>query len=184
MNSEGFQHKLDKSYELDHSDPNNLVNHITEVLTTAAEKCKIKHVKQKEQKDPPWFDKSCRELKEKIKSLGKKVRGDPKNKSLKNELYTDKKNLKKMVKRKKISFKNQLMEDMKQSKNDSKKFWKMLEKLGKKSSDVVFKKGIRDQRWVSHFKSIFNSPKIDNSLPKVPKKRENWTKTYSWKSLR
>ena len=121
INSEGFQHKLDKCYELDHSDPNNLVNHITEVLTTAAEKCKIRHVKQKEQKDPPWFDKSCRELKEKIKSLGKKVRGDPKNKSLKNELFTDKKKLKKMVKNKKISFKNQLMEDMKQSKNDSKK---------------------------------------------------------------
>ena len=58
---------------------------------------------------------------------------------------------------------------MKQSKNDSKKFWKLLDRFEKKSSDIAFKKGIKDQRWVSHFNSIFNSPKGDNPLPKNTK---------------
>ena len=72
IKTDEFQGKLEKCFELDRSDPNNLVEHITEVLTTAAEKCKIKYVKQKHHKDPPWFDKTCRDLKEKIKSFGEK----------------------------------------------------------------------------------------------------------------
>ena len=46
-----FQAKLDKFSQLDGGDPNNLVNYITEVLNDAAEKTKIKYVKQKENKD-------------------------------------------------------------------------------------------------------------------------------------
>ena len=53
------------------------------------------------------------------------------------------------------------MEDMKQSKNDSKKFWKILDKFEQKTDDSVFKKGIKDQRWVSHFKSIFQKQGVD-----------------------
>ena len=60
----------------------------------------------------------------------------------------------------------------------AKKIWKLLDKLEKKSSDIVFKKGIKDQRWVSHFKSIFNNPKGDYPLPKIQQKQANWTKTY------
>ena len=166
IKTDEFQGKLEKCFELDRSDPNNLVEHITEVLTTAAEKCKIKYVKQKHHKDPPWFDKTCRDLKEKIKSFGKKIRKEPKNAALKTELFTDKKKLKKMVKNKKQEFKDKLMEDMKQSKNDSKKFWKLLDKMEKKTNDTIFKQGIKDQRWVSHFKSIFNNPEGANPLPK------------------
>ena len=161
-----FQGKCEKFYELDSSDPNKLTNHLTEVLTDAAERTKIKYVRQKEHEDPPWFDKACRELKEKIRLFGKKIRKDPKNKSLKTELFADKKKLKKMVKCNKLAFKNQLMEDLKQSKNDSKKFWKLLDKFERKSNDTVFKQGIKDQRWVSHFKSIFNSTDGDKPLPK------------------
>ena len=92
-----------------------------------------------------------------IKLFGKKIRKEPKNKSFKSELFADKKKLKKMVKNNKLAFKNQLMENMKQSRNDSKKFWKLLDKFERKSDDTVLKQGIKDQRWVSHFKSIFNS---------------------------
>ena len=57
------------------------------------------------------------------------------------------------------------MEDMKQSKNDSKKFWKILDKFERKNDDTVFKQGIKDQRWVSHFKSIFQKQGVDVPLP-------------------
>ena len=97
--------------------------------------------------------------------MEKKNRKEPENAALKAELFTDKNKLK-MVKNKKQEFKDKLMEDMKQSKNDSKKSWKLLDKMEKKSNDTIFKQGIKDQRWVSHFKSIFNNPEGANPLPK------------------
>ena len=63
-----------------------------------------------------------------------------------------------MVKYKKLELKDKLMEDMKRSNGDSKKFWKLLDKMEKKFNDTTFKQGIKDKRWVSHFKSIFNNP--------------------------
>ena len=56
IKTDEFQGKFEKCFELDRSDPNNLVDYITKILTTAAEKCKIKHVKQKNHVDSPWFD--------------------------------------------------------------------------------------------------------------------------------
>ena len=37
--------------------------------------------------------------------------------------------------------------------------------MERKSNDTVFKHAIKDQRWVSHFKSIFNSPTGNKPLP-------------------
>ena len=58
------------------------------------------------------------------------------------------------------------MDEMKQSKNDSKKFWKLLDKFEKRNDDTIFKQGIKDHRWVSHFKSIFQNPSADKPLPR------------------
>ncbi len=160
-----FQTKLGECFGTDHSDPNNPVNYITGVLNAAAEKCKTRFVRRRSHDDPPWFDGSCRDLKESIRSLGRKVRRDPKNNTSRAELFAAKKELKKMVKSNKMAYKNQLMDDLKQSKNDSKKFWKLLDKFERKTDDTVFKRGITDQRWVSHFKSIFQNTEGDRPLP-------------------
>ena len=45
INTDEFKDKWAKCFELDRRDPNNMANHITEVLNTAAEKSKIKYVK-------------------------------------------------------------------------------------------------------------------------------------------
>ena len=57
------------------------------------------------------------------------------------------------------------MEQINQSKNDSKKFWKLLDKMEQKKDDTVFKQGISNHRWVSHFQSIFRDPEKNVSLP-------------------
>ena len=54
---------------------------------------------------------------------------------------------------------------MQQSRKNSKKFWNLLDKMEKRSDDTVFKQGISSQRWISHFKSIFNKPNCNTSLP-------------------
>ena len=171
ISSPEFEIKFNKSVEVDHSDPNLLVNYVTEVLLDAAKKAKVKYRKCNSANDSPWFDKSCRELKNSVKSLGTKIHQNAKDPSLKSELYSKKKELKKLIRSNKVKFKNDILEQMKQSKSDSKKFWKLLDKLEKKKDDSVFKQGISIHRWVSHFQSIFRNSEIDHVLPK--NNREN-----------
>ena len=146
IDSPEFKVKLDKSVEVDHSDPNLLINYISVVLVDAANKAKIKYRKCDSTNNPPWFDKSCQDLKENIKSLGSKIRKNCKDQSLKSELYAKKKELKKLIRTNKSKFKNDLMDQMKQSKNDSKRFWKLLDRMEKKADDTIFKKGISSHR--------------------------------------
>ena len=166
LKSDYFERKWERYIEIDHSDPNIAVKYISETLISAAEKTKTKCVKRDNHKDPPWFDDSCNNLKNNIKSLGKNVKKDPKNSDLKRELFSEKKKLKKLVKKNKLDFKKQLMEQMKQSKNDSKKFWKLLDRFEKRNDDTVFEEGIKDQRWLSHFKSIFQNTDEDKPIPR------------------
>ena len=105
ISSPEFEHKFDQSVEVDHSDPNLLVNYLAEVLIDAAKKAKVKYRKCNSANDPPWFDKSCRELKSNVKTLGTKIRQNAKDVSLKSELYSKKKELKKLIRANKIKFK-------------------------------------------------------------------------------
>ena len=146
IGSPKFESKFDRSVEIDHSDPNLLVNFVTDVLIDAAEKVKVKHRRYNSNNDPPWFDKSCRELKNSIKILGAMIRKNTTNKSWKSELYAKKKELKKLVKANKCIYKNDLMDLLNHTRNDSKKFWKLLDGMEKKKDDSVFKQGISNQR--------------------------------------
>ena len=58
------------------------------------------------------------------------------------------------------------MEQMSQTKGNSKKFWKLLDRMEQKKDDSIFKQGISNQRWVSHFQSIFRDPENNKPLPK------------------
>ena len=110
-------------------------------------------------------------MKDNIKTLGTKIRKNTKDKLLKSELYAKKRELKKLIRSNKSKHKNLLMEQMKQSKNDSKKFWKLLDKMEQKSNDTVFKQGISNHRWVSHFRSIFQESGNNNPFPKNTKEK-------------
>ena len=81
-----FQNKLESSLQLDFTKPNNVVNYISNILIEVAEKAKIKTKRKKGQDDPPWFDKSCRKLKQDIKLLGRKIKYDPKQQTYKTQL--------------------------------------------------------------------------------------------------
>ena len=93
------------------------------------------------------------------------IKREPKNQQYKTQLGNEKKNLRRLLKRNKLNYKNKLMDEMNRSKKDSRKFWKLLDKLGPKQDDSAFKQGISNQRWVSHFKSIFHVTECSMSLP-------------------
>ena len=76
-----------------------------------------------------------------------------------------KKQLRKQIKANKSAYKNDLMKQMNQSKRDSKKFWKLLEKMEKREDDTILKESISEHRWTSHFKSIFQGSNGNIPLP-------------------
>ena len=86
LSSQSSQHKLRNSSQLDYSSPNNAITHITDSLIKFAENAKIKPVKKYGSHDPPWFDRSCKKLKEGIRMLGKNIKRQPKNELFKSEL--------------------------------------------------------------------------------------------------
>ena len=88
-----FKIKWDKIDEIDHSDPNLTVNYVSEVLVEAADRTKAKYVKDLNSNDPPWFDSSCKELKDSIRDLGKMIRKNPRNDNLKATLSAKKKRI-------------------------------------------------------------------------------------------
>ena len=165
INTAEFQGKWNKIDEIDHSDPNLAVNHVSEVLVEAADRMKAKFVKSHDNQDPPWFDSSCQNMKDGIRDLGKMIRKNPRNDNLKATLSSRKKELKRLVRENKTKYKNDLMSKMQQSRKDSKKFWDLLDKMEKRSDDTAFKQGISNQRWISHFKSIFHKSDCNTTLP-------------------
>ena len=132
ISSAEFLGKWDKIDEIDHSDPNLAVNYVSEVLVEAADRIKAKFVKGHDNQDPPWFDSSCKEMKDSIRDLGKMIRKNPRNDNLKTTLSAKKKELKRCVPKNKTNYKNDLMSKMQQCRKDSKKFWNLLDKMEKK----------------------------------------------------
>ena len=154
-----FSQKLDAALELDYGNPNDVVDYISDTMISAAEKAEIKTSHKSEHlKGPPWFDIECSNVKQKMKSLGKKIRKNPTNQIYKNDLSKLKKNFKKLVRNKKLVYKNKIMEKLNLSKNDSKRFWNLLDKLEHNCDDSRFISNISEARWVAHFKSIFQGP--------------------------
>ena len=58
-----FRNKLDSSLLLNYTEPDSVVNFISNTLIEAAEKANIKTKKNRGEKDPPWFDKPCKDIK-------------------------------------------------------------------------------------------------------------------------
>ena len=68
----------------------------------ASKECNLKKKKHKKGKiSVPWFDKECLDLKKSLTEIGKKLRDDKGNVELRNEIFDQKRKLKKMVRKKK-----------------------------------------------------------------------------------
>ena len=161
-----YNKKLDSALQLVAGDTNNAVNYVSDILISAARKAKIKTMKKREQENPPWFDTQCSNMKRNMKSLGKQIRKTPGDQKIRNELSILKKSFKKLVRNKKIAYKDKVMEKMYWSKKDSKSFWKLLDKIDHKHDDSIFINSISEGRWIAHFQNILQGPLGKCPLPK------------------
>ena len=142
-----------------------LVDKTTETLISTCQKAGIKPKKQsKDVFSDPWFDDECDKLRNKIKRKCQTLRNDPKNQSIREEIFAENKSLKKLVKRKKEEYKEKIVQEMSLSKGDHKLFWKLLEKLQKGNKNAS-KDHIPPKRWNEHFQTILTSKNGNPTLP-------------------
>lgn len=148
---------------LDSADPNlsvnNQVTSLSEALIKAADKTKIRKVggkpKSKRRKNQKWFDKDCSALFRHIRKLAKKLHINPNQDTLK-IFHAKKKEYRKLLKRKKIEFKNKLLNEMDylHSRNP-KEYWKIFDKL--KNLDSTPKScSVGIDPLVTYFESLLN----------------------------
>ena len=71
LNTSEYSQKLSSALELDYGDPNNVVNYVSDMLISAAEKAKIIFFFKKEQVNPPWFDTECSKVKRDMRTMEK-----------------------------------------------------------------------------------------------------------------
>ena len=168
--------RLTDIYNLEYTNLNNVVDQLNHVLLQTAEKAKIKTKKYTghfSSKQPPWFDKHCTELQKEIKTLGKNIKINPTNSDLKFELTRLKRELKRTVRKNKDVHKTEILQNMNINRKNSRKFWKLLDKLEGKENDEVFKREIPDEKWTTHFKSVLQSTNPTEYSDKLPNNTKN-----------
>ena len=139
------------------------VSQLSETLVN----CACDHVKKnsktsnRENNNPPWFDKECAYIKNNLRKLAKDLKRFPHDNNIRKALYGEKRKLRNSVKNKKMSYKASLLDKMHQTNpTDSKTFWKLLGKMTPNTHTKNKLNGnINFDEWVNHYKSIFNSGK-------------------------
>ena len=160
--------KMDNIMLISDENLTSIALNITDLLIKTAEKAKVKIATKKKSavnNNPPWFDKTCSEIKNEIKSIGRKLKGDPNNATIRHKLYSTKRRLKTQVRKNKTNFQSSLFQKMNWNRNDSKLFWKLLDKLEKRPNDDIFKEVISGERWKAHFQSLSQPSSVDPKLP-------------------
>lgn len=171
LKSDEVAHKLKTI--LNTNDANDMLTDINEILKSTAKKCKIKVVKQgqyKHSSSNPWFDKECLNIKLGIGRQAKLLKKDPQNIRIKETLYRLKKKYKNILKKNKKKYYLGIINQLNCTKNNTKMFWKLLEKLSSNKKDGNSStSGVSANRWLNHFKNIFSNEKTF-SYPTNPSK--------------
>ena len=164
---------------MDYTDPSKVVEYITGILLNAADSAKIKTKSNRSQdfNNPPWFNKECVDLKKKVSTLGKQRKRLPNCEITRIELSKVKRKLKATIKGNKAKFKIDLLRNMNLRRKDTKMFWKLLDKLGRKQEKDILKDSISPTKWVDHFQNVSHNPNVNKLLPHNP--REEGPMDYS-----
>ena len=140
------------------------VEQLTFNLKLACEKSGIKKRKLKmkdhaQKSNKPWFDKECDIMKQGLKVLAEKLKQNPKDINIREQLNTEKKIFKKLNKMKRNMYKTQIVNQMNENYFNPKTFWALLNKLKpSKAADNAHIKSISPKQWLNHFGTLlFNN---------------------------
>ena len=131
------------------------------ILNTADETdikktCDKKKRRPSENKNKPWFDKECQNIKSRITKLGNMIRRDPLNVETREKMYSEKKHLRNLVRKKKTAHRSKIIDEMcnDMSNKNMKKYWKHLRKLEDSNDENIY---IPDITMINHFKELLQT---------------------------
>ena len=118
------------NFECNENGVNLATTELTKIFENISKKvCKIKTCSKGKCKNKrkPWSDSDIRNFKSRINYIGKQLRNNPFDKSLKNIYFSTVKEFKKICKKKKYDYQQKLIENLFNCKSDDpQKFWKLL----------------------------------------------------------
>ena len=135
---------------------------IKELLMKTADSCPIKKTQNKrrnKQKDKPWFDNECYNIKNEIINIGKAIRTTPQDANNREKLYLLKKKLRNLIKKNKMNYKTMVVKDMCSdlSKGKQKEYWKQLQKLEEAEDKHAY---MPNFTLVNHFQELLQGGNI------------------------
>jgi hypothetical protein len=158
--------KVQQMFEkLEHEDlsPENGISEISSLLLdcancnpSAAVGNDNSKAKLKNPNDKPWFDKECNTTKKKINTIAMQLKRNPADVNLRESLYTTKRTYKNMIKKKKVMYKQNIINQMHLTKpSDIKQFWKLLNKLDLDSMNTKnVASEISPKDWMEHYTNL------------------------------
>ena len=98
-------------------------------------------------------------MKKQLSTLGKDISREPKDSASRVQLYAKKRKFKTLIQNKKVTFKDNIIKDMRESESDPKQFWKLLEQLKSEGADKTdFVASIEPERWIEMFQGLLYDP--------------------------
>ena len=164
LTSHKIKNRIEQWMNTENLKPTEVVREIKDTILMVAENCKLKKRESLESnQSQPWFDKQCLNIKNDIKILGNKLKKTKGDGEIRTRLFTQKRNLKKLVQRKKRLYKQSIINKMNNEQtNSQKKYWKLFNKLNNKKAQTSC--NIPHEILTDYFKSTFTS-KRDLNIP-------------------
>ena len=153
------ERELKNVEEMDSRETEELLLRFTKTVSEIAEKANLKVKKQKKstKKGFIWFDDECAKAKKDLKILNKELQLDPHSATSRQKCFFANKKYKNLLRTKKRQHRNQIICDMSISKNDSKKFWKLLDKLKAEDHNEIFIERMGARKVKTAFESILRA---------------------------
>ena len=140
LKSQDVRNKINtllNSKNINHSE---LAAGIKNILWDNTKTSNLRHKKVAQRQSQPWFDYECKNLKNNLNTVGNKLKKDPGNQTIREILFQEKRNFKKVITAKKRRYKENIISelDTKKHEGNQKEFWKIFNKISPKNkSDPV-----------------------------------------------
>lgn len=103
-----------------------------------------------------WYDRECAEYRRRVKCLARDMRKDPFNRALLGEFRSLRKTYKKLLRHKKTSYRNKILDEMETLRiSNPTAYWKLFEQLS--NQGIKSKPNISGDEWLQHFQTALNS---------------------------
>ncbi len=151
--------ELERVEGMDIRETQTLLSSFTKTITEIAGRAKLKIKKQKRDLGGGfvWFDDEGRGAKKDLCALNKKLQLEPQSVDLRQRAFFQHKKYRNLLRTKKRQHRDRIINDMALSRGDSRKFWRLLDRLKARDQNDVFVEGISTHRWRASFESILRS---------------------------